>query len=122
MFDALHTSGNGPLNRRWRKGVHGDVSTPIIGRFNSRPQFRLRESRHVDRAERRGNTAASRQFDLGGALHELLTDADAHLVGAVGDHAAANLFHAAEHAADRPRQFGQLAEIPVSAGYRDESP
>jgi hypothetical protein len=49
----------------------------------------------------------------------LLADADADLVGTVGDHAAANLLHAAEHTADRPRQFRQLAEVPVSARHRD---
>jgi hypothetical protein len=27
-----------------------------------------------------------------------------------------------KHAADRPRQLGQLAEIPVPAGYHDYSP
>src|SRR5262249_7579071 len=53
---------------------------------NRRPQFRLRKSRRVDRAVGRGNTAASGQLDLGGTLHELLADTDAHLVGAVGDH------------------------------------
>src|SRR6516162_4141394 len=85
VFDTSHTGGNGSLNGRGRKGVHGDVSAPILGRFNRCPQFRLRESRHVDRAERRGNTAASRQLDLGGTLHELLADAEAHLVGTVGE-------------------------------------
>jgi hypothetical protein len=29
------------------------------------------------------------------------------------------LFHAAERAADRPRQFRQLAKIAVPAGHRD---
>src|SRR6202023_169487 len=121
-FNTFHTNGNGSLNSRRRKGVHGDIGTPILGRFDSRPKFRVGESHHVDRAERRGNTTAGRQFDLGGALHKLLADADADLVGAVGDHTAAKLLHAAEHAADRPRQLGPLAEIPVSAGYRDYSP
>src|SRR5499425_3639256 len=103
MFDTSNTGSNGSLNGRGRKGVHGDVSAPILGRFNRRPQFRLRESRRVDRAVRRGDTAASGQLDLGGTLHELLADTDAHLVGAVGDSTGANLFHAAERAADRPR-------------------
>src|SRR6516225_12313457 len=118
MFDTLHTRSNGALNRFGRKGVHGDVSAPIAGRFNRRPQFWLRESRRVDRAVRRGDTAASGQLDLGGALHELLADAEAHLVGAVGDSTATNLFRAAERA-DGPRQLIQLAKIPVPAGNRN---
>src|SRR5215467_6184251 len=119
MFDTLHTRGNSSLYRFGRKGVHGDVSAPIAGRFNRRPQFSLRESRRVDRAVRRGDTAASGQLDLGGTLHELLADADAHLVGAVGDSTGANLFHAAERAADRPRQFRKLTEVAMTAGNRN---
>src|SRR5215468_378144 len=115
MLYALHTGADAPLYRRRRKRMHGDVSPPILGRFDSSPEFRLGESRHIDRAERRGNTATGRQFDLGGALHELLAHANANLVWAVGDHAAANLLHAAEHTADRSRQIGQLAKIPVPA-------
>src|SRR5215475_3951384 len=119
MFDTSNTGSNGSLNGRGRKGVHGDVSAPVLGRFNRRPQFRLRESRCVDRAVRRGNTAPSRQLDLGGTLHELLADAEAHLVGAVGDSTGTNLFHTAERA-DGPRQFIQLAKIAVPAGNRND--
>src|SRR5262245_3063534 len=56
-----------------------------------------------------------RQLDLGGALHELLTNAHAHLVRAVRDHGAAYLLHAGKHAADRARQIVELAEITVPA-------
>ena len=45
-------------------------------------------------------------------MHQLLANAEAHLVGAVGDHTATKLFHAAEYATDRPRQFRQLAKSP----------
>src|SRR5262249_41282159 len=71
------------------------------------------------RAVRRGDTAPSGQLDLGGTLHELLADTEAHLVGAVGDSTGTNLFHAAERA-DRPRQFIQLAKIAVPAGNRND--
>ena len=52
-------------------------------------------------------------------MHELLAGAHAHLVGAVRDHGAADLLHAVEHAADRPRQIGELAEIPMPARDSD---
>ena len=52
MFDTRNASGNGPLNSHRRKGVYGDISAPILGRFDSRSQFRVGESHHVDRAER----------------------------------------------------------------------
>src|SRR5262249_56356617 len=115
MFDTLHTGGNGPLDGCWRERVHCNVSAPILGRFNGRPQLRLCEGRYVDRTEWRGNPTTGRQLDLGGTLHQLLADANADLVGAVRPHAAANRLHAAEHAADGPRQSRPVAEIPVSA-------
>jgi len=52
-------------------------------------------------------------------LHELFARTHADLVGAVRHHGAADLLHAGEHAADRPRQIGELAEIPMPAGDSD---
>ena len=49
----------------------------------------------------------------------MLADAHAHLVRAVGDHAPAELLHAREHAADGPRQIGELPEVAMSTGDRD---
>ncbi len=99
--------------------MRDDVGAPILGRFNRGAQFGLGEGGHVDRTEGGRHAAASRQFDLGGALHELFARAHAHLVGAVGNDGATDLLHAGEHAADRPRQIGQLAEVPVPAGDSD---
>src|SRR5262249_35063266 len=119
VFDTLHTCGNGSLDGCWRERVHCNVSAPILSRLNGRPQLRLCKGRRIDRTEWRGNPTTGRQLDLGGTLHKLLADANANLVGTVGHHAGANLLHAAEHAADGPRQFRQLAEIPVSARHRN---
>ena len=80
---------------RWiaagRVGVHRDIGAPVLGGLDGGAQLRLGEGRDVERAVRRGDAAAGRQLDLRGAQHELLADAQPHLVGAVGDHAAADL-------------------------------
>ena len=47
----LHAGRDGPLDRSRRKGMHGDVSAPILGRFNRGAQFGLGEGGHVDRTE-----------------------------------------------------------------------
>src|SRR4051794_34523863 len=122
VFDTLHASRNSAPDCSRGKGMCGDVGAPILGRFNRGAQFGLGEGGHVDRTEGRRHAAARRQLDLGGALHELFARAHAHLVGAIGNYGATDLLHAGEHAADRPRQIGQLAEIPVPAGDRDHGP
>src|SRR5687768_7302350 len=46
-------------------------------------------------------------------------DAHAQLLGHVRKHLPADLFHVREHAADRPRQIGELAEISMTARDSD---
>jgi hypothetical protein len=119
VFDTLHASRDGSPDRSRSKGMGDDIGAPIVGRFDRGAQFGLGEGGHVDRTEGRRYATARRQLDLRGAQHELFACAHAHLVGAVRNHGAADQLHAGEHAADRPRQIGQLSEVPVPAGDRD---
>jgi hypothetical protein len=119
VLDAFHTGIDGRSDRSRREGVRDDVRAPIPGRFNRGAQFGPGEGGHIDRTEGRRHPTARRQLDLGGAQHELLAHPHADLVGAVRHHGAADLLHAGKHAADGPRQVGQLAEIPVPAGDGD---
>ena len=110
-----------PLDRGRRVGMHGDVGAPVLGRFDGRPQLGLREGGHVERAVRRRHAAAGRQLDLRRPQHELLADAQPDLVRTVGDHAAADLFHArfARRRALRGN-LERLAEVAVTAGDGDD--
>ncbi|CAI2933874.1 protein of unknown function [Aminobacter niigataensis] len=56
---------------------------------------------------------------MGGPLHELLADTQAHLIRAVHDYAASVSLHGRERAADRPRQVAEWPEVAMSAGHRD---
>ena len=109
---------------RWidggRVGVHGDVGAPVLGRFDGGPQLGLGEGGRVERAVGRRHAAAGRQLDLRRAQHELLAHAHADLVRTVGDHAAADLFHARVRAAEDARHFERLAEVAVTAGDGDD--
>ena len=64
----------------------------------------------------RRHTAASRQLDLGRPQHELLTHAHTHLVGTIGNHAAAHFLRARRRRAEGARQFIGLAKVAMSAG------
>ena len=119
VLDAFHAGCDRALDRGRRVGVGADIGAPVLGRLDRGAQLGLGEGGHVERAERRGDAAAGRELDLRCALHELLAHAQAHLVRAVGDHAAAELLDTAEHAAEGPRQIGELAEIAVAAGDGD---
>ena len=119
VLDDLDAGRDRPLDRNRRVGVRADIGAPVLGRFDRGAKLGLGECRRVKRAERRGDTAACRELDLGRALHELLARPHPDLVGAVGDHAATELLDAIEHPADGSRQIGQLAEIAVAAGDGD---
>ena len=107
------------LDRNRRIGVGGDVSAPVLGSLDGGPQLGFGEGGYIEGAEWRRNAAARRQLDLRGPLHQLLARAHANLIRTVRDHAAANFFHAAEHAADRSRQIGKLPEVAMATGDRD---
>jgi len=55
--------------------VDRDIGVPIPGHLDGGPDLIFTERRHVERAARRGDTAAAHQFDMGRALQELLADA-----------------------------------------------
>ena len=97
-----------------------DIRAPVLGRFHRGPQFGFGEGGRIKRSERRRDAAAGGQLDLRRALHELLAHAQAHLVRAVGDHGSAKLLDAAEHSADGARQIGEVAEVAVTGGHRDD--
>src|SRR4029078_12463577 len=95
----------------------GNVSAPVIGSFNGRPQLGLGEGGDIEWAERRSNAAARRELDLRSPLHKLLARTQANLIRAVRHHAGAKLFHAAEHATDRSRPIGHTLGVTMYAGH-----
>ncbi len=92
VLDALHASGDRPLDRHRRIGVHRDVGTPVLGGLDSGAQLGLGEGGRVEWAVRRGHATAGRQLDLCRAQHELLAHAHADFIGTVRDHGGTELF------------------------------
>src|SRR5271155_4286153 len=99
--------------------MHRNVSAPVLGGLNGGTQLGLAEGGHVDRAEGRRHPASRRQLDLRRALHELLAHTQADLVRAVGETAAADLFHARSRAAEVARHLERLAEVAMTTGDGD---
>ena len=122
VLDALDAGGDRPLDRSRRVGMGAEIRAPVFRGFDGGAQLGLGERGHVERAERGRHAAACRQLDLRRALHQLLAHAKAHFVRAVGNHGSAKLLDTAEHAAKGPRQIGELAEVAVTAGHRDDRP
>ena len=65
--------------------MHGDVGIPVGSGLDARAELRLAVGEHVQCGARRRDASASHEFDLRGALEQLLAHAQADLVGAVGD-------------------------------------
>ena len=85
----------------WRdRGRRAPGGARVAGEQHIDPRRRLHALHHL-----RQRLSADRR----------LARAHAHLVGAIRNYGATDLLHAGEHAADRSRQIGQLAEIPVPA-------
>src|SRR5215471_16062776 len=120
MLDALYASGDSALDRLGRVGMHGDIGSPIARGFDGGPQFLQGEGARVERAVRRRYPSASRQLDLTGPHHELLTYADTDFVRTVCDHGGADLLAATQWSSNDARHFPWLAEIAVTAGDRDD--
>ena len=119
VLDAADAGGDRAADRDGGVGVDGDVGAPVFGGFDGGPQLGLGEGRGVERAVGRGDAAAGRELDLRRAEQQLFARAEADFIGAVGDHAAADLFHAGERAAGGAGHFELLAEVAVAAGDGD---
>ena len=81
----------------------------------------LRKGDDIERTERRGNTAASSEFDLRCALHELLSRAHPNLIRAVGNDGCAHLLYSGKRSRP-PGQLRKRTEISMTAGDRDHAP
>src|SRR5262249_39546385 len=73
-----------------------------------------------ERAVGRRHPTTTRQLDLRCAQHELLAHTQADLIRAVGEQAAADLFHARPSAAHGARHFERLAEVAMTTGDGDD--
>jgi hypothetical protein len=93
-----------------------DVGAPVRGRFDGGTQLGLGKGGHVERAMGRCHSPSPRQLDLRCAQQELLTYPQADLVRAVGEQAAAELFHARQRTAEGTRHLERLAEVAMTAG------
>ena len=103
VLDAFDARLNGTPNRLRRVSVNGYIGAPVIGRLDRGAQFGFGESGNVQRTMGRRHTAAGRQLDLRRAQHQLLAHAHTHLVGTIGNHAAA---HSSVRVVGAPRVRG----------------
>src|SRR5215467_12042427 len=97
--------------------VDGDIGAPVARRLNGSMHLGPGEGHRVDRAEWRRDASAPGELDLGGALHQLLSDANAHFVRTVGKSKGADLLAARQRTADLAGQVGYRAKIPVPASH-----
>ena len=120
VLDDFDARRDRALDRYRCVGMGADVSAPVLGGFDRGAKLGLGEGRNVERAERGGDAAASRQLDLRCAQHQLLAHAKPYFVRAVGNHGAAKLLDAAQHPAKGPWQVDRLTKVAVAAGDGDD--
>src|SRR6476469_6934897 len=96
----------------------GDIGAPILSRFDGCAKLGLRKGDDIERTERRGNTAASSEFDLRCALHELLSRAHPNFIRAVSNDGCAHLLYSGKRSRP-PGQLRKRTEISMTAGDRD---
>ena len=99
--------------------MHGHVGAPVLGSLNGSAQLGFSEGGRIERAMRRRDASTCRQLDLRGPQHELLADADAHLVRTVRNHGGSDLLSARLRGAEDTGHLKRLPEVAVPAGDGD---
>ena len=121
VFDALDAGGDRLPDRARRIGVYGHIGAPILGSLDRGTNLRFGVLGRFDRIVGRGDAAARHQLDLARAMPQLLSRAQADLIGAVGDGCDALDLGVAQRPAQRPRNLKEKPKVSMARGLRDES-
>src|SRR6202040_3544662 len=85
VFNALDTGRDRLSDRTRRIRVYGDIGAPIVGGLNRGTNLRFGVRGRFYRIIGRSDAAPRHQLDLARTVPQLLSRAQAHLIGAVGD-------------------------------------
>src|SRR5215831_3805595 len=121
MLDAFDASGNGMSDRPRRIGVHGHIGAPILRSLDCGTDLRFGVLGRFDRIVGRGDATTRHQLDLARATPQLLSRAQADLIGAVGDGCDALDLGMAQGPSQCPRHLKDKAKISMPRSLRYES-